>query len=957
MRAGRGGERLVAAWSLGEGRERRVADRGPHGLDGRCVNGPLRAVTGRRWSGDVHDWRFAADQYEAMHFHSDAVDDLGWEPTLELELAGRAARAASTPWSSRPAGTRTWSRSSSAGRRRRAGRERGPAADLHLPRLLVRARRARGGSAPASPRTAGSRATGLRSLYDRHDDGCRRLRGLAAAAADPAAPRLPLSPARRAPRARPGPDPARLPRAPRARRRPAHRPRPARRGRRGAGRAPHGDHRRPPRVRDRRAARRARGARRGGGALAYLGGNGLNGRVSVDPERPHVLELRRNETQGLAWQALPGEHHHAATGAYGGDWRRQGRPEHRFLGVGLSAFGEAPAASYERVASDADPAAEIVFAGIEPGARDRPPRARSSAAPPASRSTTTTRVLGSPADAVRARLGDRRARILDLARRRPRRAGRARRSAAPTWSSGGRAAAAPCSRSARSPGPAASSDDDANPVARVTENVLARARARAPVRGRAMAEAPAPATRSFDVVDRRRRPQRARRRRLPRPRRAAHRGLRAPPDRRRRLHHRGVRARLPRLAGRLRAQPPAAGDLARLLAARPRARGARGGADAERLSRRRPAHPARRPRRHRARARPLRPRRRRAPSPLFSERDARASPALLGPWFDRAAAGRAGWLGAGAAADARPRPPRRRGATASPPRSCSRPRPASTSSSASAPSTSAPRSAGTRSRTRSPGPATPGTAYALLHEHAASALGGQTWGFVRGGMGEVTRAARGRRPRGGRRDPHRRRGRARSRSRRGRAVAVRLASGEAIGARTVLSNADPKRTLLGLVDPGALDREVLRGDPRLPQRRRQHEDQPRGRRAAADRRHAARPAAPPPRPGPADAAARGDGPRPGGARDGRRGRGARTSSSACRARSTPRWPRRAATWSPSASARSPTGSPDSRPGTSERERVADRIIDGARDDDPEPPGLGDRPPGADARSTSSARWR
>ena len=36
------------------------------------------------------------------------------------------------------------------------------------------------------------------------------------------------------------------------------------------------------------------------------------------------------------------------------------------------------------------------------------------------------------------------------------------------------------------------------------------------------------------------------------------------------------------------------------------------------------------------------------------------------------------------------------------------------------------------------GPSTPGTAYALLHEHAASALGGTSWGFVRGGMGQVT---------------------------------------------------------------------------------------------------------------------------------------------------------------------------------------------------------------------------
>ena len=36
------------------------------------------------------------------------------------------------------------------------------------------------------------------------------------------------------------------------------------------------------------------------------------------------------------------------------------------------------------------------------------------------------------------------------------------------------------------------------------------------------------------------------------------------------------------------------------------------------------------------------------------------------------------------------------------------------------------------------GPSTPGTAYSLLHEHAAASLGGSTWGFVRGGMGTVT---------------------------------------------------------------------------------------------------------------------------------------------------------------------------------------------------------------------------
>ncbi|HEX2388249.1 MAG TPA: N,N-dimethylformamidase beta subunit family domain-containing protein [Solirubrobacterales bacterium] len=368
VRAGRGDERLVGAWSLGDGRGRRVVDQGPHGFDGRCINGPLRGVTGRRWSGDIHDWRCAADQYAAMHFHSDATDDLGWEPSLELELpAGLASGVYAVILTADgcedvvPFAVR-----------RPAGAE--PATNVVLlptftylayscerdaPRQLE-------SPGPEDRWVAGNR---LRSLYDRYDDGCGVYE---------ASIRRPLT------QLRPG------------YRCPQHG-------------GPHGlaqdlillaflerrgfaadlltDH-------DLHAvgATALAGHRtvitgahpeyataelldaldahvEGGGGLAYLGGNGLNGRVSVDPERPHVLELRRNETQGLAWQALPGEHHHAATGAYGGDWRRQGRPEHRFLGVGLSAFGDAPASSYQRVgAGEADPAAELIFAGLEPEA-------------------------------------------------------------------------------------------------------------------------------------------------------------------------------------------------------------------------------------------------------------------------------------------------------------------------------------------------------------------------------------------------------------------------------------------------------------------------------------------------------------------------------------------------------------------------------------------------------------
>jgi phytoene dehydrogenase-like protein len=103
------------------------------------------------------------------------------------------------------------------------------------------------------------------------------------------------------------------------------------------------------------------------------------------------------------------------------------------------------------------------------------------------------------------------------------------------------------------------------------------------------------------------------------------------------------------------------------------------------------------------------------------------------------------------------------------------------------------------------GPSTPGTAYVLLHDHAAEDSGGgvRTWGFVRGGMGVLTaRMADAAREAGA----EVRTGAEVDRVllRRGRARGVALVGGEEIRSRVVLSNADPKRTFLGLVEPDAL---------------------------------------------------------------------------------------------------------------------------------------------------------
>lgn len=99
------------------------------------------------------------------------------------------------------------------------------------------------------------------------------------------------------------------------------------------------------------------------------------------------------------------------------------------------------------------------------------------------------------------------------------------------------------------------------------------------------------------------------------------------------------------------------------------------------------------------------------------------------------------------------------------------------------------------------GPSTPGTAYVLLHDHAGETRDGgpRAWGFVRGGMGQVT---------GFMADAAREAGAEirtgaeveRILTASGRATGVALAGGEEIRGHRVVSNADPKRTFLSLLD-------------------------------------------------------------------------------------------------------------------------------------------------------------
>ena len=72
-----------------------------------------------------------------------------------------------------------------------------------------------------------------------------------------------------------------------------------------------------------------------GGRLMYLGGNGHYWVTSVDPRRPHVIEIRRGNSGGRTWESAPGEGYHSTTGEPGGLWRHRGRPPNRLFGVGF----------------------------------------------------------------------------------------------------------------------------------------------------------------------------------------------------------------------------------------------------------------------------------------------------------------------------------------------------------------------------------------------------------------------------------------------------------------------------------------------------------------------------------------------------------------------------------------------------------------------------------------------
>lgn len=383
-----GTDGLVALWDFSKDIcSRAITDRSGNGYQGHTVNKPMRGATGWNWDGSETAWPHAIDQYGAIHFHDDDLDDAGWEPsfgwTVPDDLPSGVYAVHLTggeeedyiPFVVRP----------------KRGR---PAARIaflmptfsHLAyanqHLLEGAKGmmeqlgATGEAAaryPSTPQDKYILANRLNSLYDTHTDGsgvcyASRLRPLvnmrpkfvSAALHD------------------------------------------------GEG-SPHqlnadlclidwlhehgyafdvvtdedlhlegesllapyrvvtsGSHHE---YWSGEMIDAAQAYLRGGGRLMYLSGNGMYWVTQHDPDTGAGIEIRRRGPSTSTWEPEPGEAHLSATGELGGIWRYRGRSPQSWLGVGFTAVGLGEGRPYERQPDSYDERASWIFDGVDPDER------------------------------------------------------------------------------------------------------------------------------------------------------------------------------------------------------------------------------------------------------------------------------------------------------------------------------------------------------------------------------------------------------------------------------------------------------------------------------------------------------------------------------------------------------------------------------------------------------------
>ncbi len=106
-----------------------------------------------------------------------------------------------------------------------------------------------------------------------------------------------------------------------------------------------------------------------GGRFMYLAANGFYWICQPHPENPNIVEVRKGDNGTRAWTVTPGEYCNAFDGKHGGLWRVRGRVMSKILGVTFTSFGLTYSSYYRRAPDSELPECKWMFKGI---GRDEP---------------------------------------------------------------------------------------------------------------------------------------------------------------------------------------------------------------------------------------------------------------------------------------------------------------------------------------------------------------------------------------------------------------------------------------------------------------------------------------------------------------------------------------------------------------------------------------------------------
>ena len=344
IQQGRGPTDAIASWDFSSDiSTTRVTDKSARKLNGATVNVPTRAVTGHNWTGLEMDYKHARDQYGAIYFHDDDLDDARWEPGFEFKIPATLKSGVY------------------------AARMRTDSAEDYVP-FFVRPKK---GTATAKIALlvptfsylayggTGNSGFNILSTYAHHTDGS----GIGYS----------------------------------SRLRPITNMRPKIETRNpwqfmedtyivdwletkgfeydvitdqdlhfeGAALvAPYrvvmtGSH---PEYCSRQMIDGLHTYLEKGGRVMYMGGNGFYWVTPMDPGGRFIELRKRDGTEH--WQGAPGESYHALTGEPGGLWRFRGLPPQRYFGVGFTAQGFDKGSPYKRMPDSFAPRASFIFEGI-----------------------------------------------------------------------------------------------------------------------------------------------------------------------------------------------------------------------------------------------------------------------------------------------------------------------------------------------------------------------------------------------------------------------------------------------------------------------------------------------------------------------------------------------------------------------------------------------------------------